>query len=1126
MEITIISKPQQSIGWNYMVINYPFDKAIHQLFEEQVEKTPDAIAIVFENQSLSYATLNQKANQLAHYLQILGVKPEVLVGICVERSLEMVIGLLGILKAGGAYVPLDPDYPAARLVFMLEDAKVPVLLTQSSLKENLPPSQASMVCLDTDWAMISRLSEKNIDSGVKSENLAYVIYTSGSTGKPKGVMITHGSLVNFVAVAIAEYELTPHDRILQFASISFDASAEEIYPCLLCGGNLVLRSNEMLNSVPIFLKNCQALELTVLDLPTAFWHKVTYELAKGKIRLPESLRLVIIGGEEALSASVALWQKWVGTTTPRLVNTYGPTEATVVTTMYTLPNLAENQLQNIPIGRAIYNVQTYVLDKDLQPVPPGVQGELHIGGAALARGYLNHPELTAEKFIPNTFSNDPDARLYKTGDLVRSFPDGNLEFMGRVDHQVKIRGFRVELGEIEVALTQHPDVQESVVVPQKDKFGNLRLVASIVSNIMPERIPFQSVCLIDVDGKRVIVRTENISRGGVHLVGVTEIFTKNKHIHLNIQLLSEHEKRWLNGTVMWVSGSEAGIQFQLTQTEQDLLNQSLELSQQSFVKILERLMTKSLYNYLKNKLPDYMLPHRFRLLNALPMTPNGKIDRRALIENSSVIKYQIPSKDISGEPRTPEEVLLVQIWADLLGFSQISIHDDFFELGGHSLLLSQLSSRIYEAFSFVLPLHCLFESPTVAEIAQVIKQIHQAGGDVAAATTSVIDFNSEAVLDPTIQPPAIPVDSGYLTHPKTILLTGATGFLGTYLLYELLQQTTANVYCLIRSSNAGVGKNKLQRKLESCSLWDDSFNARIIPVIGNLSQPFLGLSKSYFQHLASKIDVIYHNGAMVNSLYPYSQLKATNVLATQEVLKLASKIKTKSVHFISSLSVFSESSGVRRLVRESEIDDIEELEDGYAQSKWVAEKLVMQARDRGLPVSVYRPSRIMGHSQSGVSNLNDLLNLGIKGSIQLGILPPIDDIECNLVPRDYVSSAIIHLSRQSKLLGKTFHLANPNSSRCGDIVNWIRSLGYPIERMSYAQWHAELSSQKQNALYPLLPVFSQDSSEQQSFIEAQFDCQNTIKGLAGTEIVCPPINSKLFALYFSYFWNSGFLEAP
>jgi len=1114
----MVSK-QQPMAWNNMAINYPFDKNIHQLFEEQVEKTPEAIAVVFKNQSLSYATLNQKANQLAYYLQTLGVKPEVLVGICVERSLEMVIGLLGILKAGGAYMPLDPDYPAARLAFMLEDAKVPVLLTQSSLKEKLPPSQASMVCLDTDWAMISRLSDKNLDSGVKSENLAYVIYTSGSTGKPKGVMITHGSLVNFIKTAIVEYELTQHDRILQFSSISFDASAEEIYPCLVCGGRLVLRSNEMLNSVPIFLKKCRALELTVLDLPTAFWHKVTSELAEGKVRLPESLRLVIIGGEQALSASVTLWQKSVGAT-PRLVNTYGPTEATVVTTMYTLPSPAERKWEVLPIGRAIDNVQTYVLDKDLQVVPPGVQGELYIGGAALARGYLNHPELTAENFIPNPF--DPEARIYKTGDLVRSLPDGNIEFMGRVDHQIKIRGFRVELGEIEAALTQHPDVQESVVISQEDKFGHLRLVAYIVSNIIPERIPFQSVCLAEVDGKRVTVRTENISRSGVHLVEVPAIFTKNKQIHLSIQLLSEHEKRWLNGTVMWVSGSEAGIQFQLTQTEQTLLDQSLELSQQSLVKILERIVTKSLYNYLKNKLPDYMLPHRFLLINALPMTPNGKTDRRAL--NHSAIKYQIALKYTSVEPHTPEQAILVEIWTELLDVSQISIHDNFFELGGHSLLLSQLSSQIHDFFSITLPLHCFFESPTVAGIAQVINQIHQAGGDVVAATNIVIDFNREVVLDPTIQPPAIPVDNGYLTYPDSILLTGATGFLGTYLLYELLQQTTANISCLIRSSNAGEGKNQLQRKLESGLLWHDSFNARIIPVIGNLSQPFLGLSKSYFQHLANKIDIIYHNGAMVNSIYPYSQLKATNVLATQEILKLASKIKTKSVHFLSSLSVFSEY-GVRRLVRESEIDDIQALEDSYAQSKWVAEKLIMQARERGLPVSIYRPSRIIGHSQTGVSNLSDLLNLGIKGSIQLGILPPIDDIECNLVPVDYVSRTIIHLSRQNQLLGKTFHLASPHSSRCGDIVNWIRSLGYTLERMSYTQWHAELSRQRQNALYPLLPLFSQENSEKKSFIEPQFDCQNTIEGLAGTNIVCPPINRQLFDTYFSYFWNSGFLEA-
>ncbi len=451
------------------------DLCIHQLFEAQVERTPDAVAVVFEDQQLSYYELNARANQLAHYLQSVGVKPEVLVGLCVERSLEMVVGLLGILKAGGAYLPLDPTYPPQRLACMVEDAQISVLLTQEKLVAELP-EQGARIRLDADWGVISRESQENVVSGVTPENLAYVIYTSGSTGRPKGVMIQHQSLVNFTKTAIATYALTPCDRILQFASISFDAAAEEIYPCLSCGATLVLRTDEMLSSGSRFEKKCRDLALTVLDLPTAYWHELTSDLATAELVLPQSLRLVIIGGEQALGERVITWQKYGGNST--LVNTYGPTETTVVATMY---KLAGDKFSKLPIGRAITNVQTYVLDQCLKPVPIGVAGELYISGVNLARGYLNRPELTAQKFIPHPFSTQLGARLYKTGDLVRYLPDGNIEFLGRTDEQVKCRGFRIEIGEIEAVLSQHPEVKETAIAAREDVPGDKRLVAYVVA---------------------------------------------------------------------------------------------------------------------------------------------------------------------------------------------------------------------------------------------------------------------------------------------------------------------------------------------------------------------------------------------------------------------------------------------------------------------------------------------------------------------------------------------------------------------------------------------------------------------------------------------------------------------
>ncbi|MDP8965656.1 MAG: amino acid adenylation domain-containing protein, partial [Cyanobacteriota bacterium] len=387
--LPLLSEPERHkilVEWNDTQADYPKDKCIHQLFEEQVERTPDAVAVVYEDKQLTYRELNARANQLAHYLQKLGVGAEVLVGIFVERSLEMMVGLLGILKAGGAYVALDPAYPFERLGFMLEDSSVPVLLSQSKLVEKLPPHSARLVNLDKDWEEIVQQSKDN-PSSVTPDNLAYVIYTSGSTGKPKGVLIQHGSLVNYTTAASAEYRISECDRILQFASISFDASAEEIYPCLTSGATLVLRTDSMLDSVGGFLQKCRTWNLTVLSLPTAYWHELTAILSKETLALPPSLRLVIIGGEKALPKRWETWLEYVGQRVS-LVNTYGPTEATVVATICEL-STADLTSTELPIGRPISNLQTYILDRYQQPVPIGVPGELHIGGDGLARGYLN-----------------------------------------------------------------------------------------------------------------------------------------------------------------------------------------------------------------------------------------------------------------------------------------------------------------------------------------------------------------------------------------------------------------------------------------------------------------------------------------------------------------------------------------------------------------------------------------------------------------------------------------------------------------------------------------------------------------------------------------------------------------
>ena len=600
--------------WNGNRIPFP-EACIHTLFEAQVERTPDAIAAEFQGEQFTYRELNRRANQLAHFLRNQGVGPDTLVGICVRRSLEMLVGMLGVLKAGGAYVPLDPAYPADRLAFMIEDAGLSLVLTQERLTSDIPGGRARLFCLDKDWGGIAQQSEENPVLTVGSTNLAYVIYTSGSTGNPKGVMIEHRSVVNFTVTAAAAYEIRPSDRVLQFASLCFDLSVEEIYPALTHGATVVLRTEEMISSAQDFLRYCGEWRITVLDLPTAYWHELTDTLSSEDLKLPERVRLVIIGGEKAAFDRVAAWHKLAGESV-RLVNTYGPTETTVAVTMCDLrPRDDSNGLNTVPIGRPFKNATVYLLDESLGPVPVGVPGELHIGGPGVARGYVNRPELTAEKFVQDPFSGNGDARLYKTGDLVRYRSDGNIEFLGRIDNQIKIRGFRVELEEIEQALRSESGVTDCVVVLREDSDGDKRLIAYVV---------------------------------------------REAHSQLTIG---------------------------------------------------------ELRNHLKTKLPSYMVPASFEVIEALPLLPNGKINRRALPEPQST-RSEVDESFVA--PRTPIEQLLAVEWCEVLKLERIGIHDNFFELGGHSLLAAKVVSRVRSSLEVELGMVDLFQAPTIASLAALL----------------------------------------------------------------------------------------------------------------------------------------------------------------------------------------------------------------------------------------------------------------------------------------------------------------------------------------------------------------------------------------------------------------------
>ena len=471
--LTETERQQMLVEWNDTASDYPRNQCLHQLFEAQVERLPEAVAVVFEGEQVSYWELNRRANQLAHHLQRLGVGPDALVGICVERSLEMVVGLLGILKAGGAYVPLDPTYPAERIAFMMTDARPHVLLTQQRLLADLPEHEAHIICLDTGWSTIAQQSGANPTSAVSSENLAYVIYTSGSTGQPKGVMVSHRAICNHMFWMQARFPLAATDRVLQKTPFSFDASMTEFYAPLLSGAQLIMARPGGQKDSEYLIKTMAEQRVTILQLVPSLLRVL---LEDREIERCRSLRRVFCAGEEL---PLDLQSLFFNHLDADLINLYGPTEASIDVTFW--PCERESVRPGVPIGRPIANTQIYLLDAHLRPVPVGVPGELYIGGAGLARGYLNRPELTSERFIRHPFSGEPAARLYKTGDLARYLPDGPIEFLGRVDQQVKIRGFRIEPGEIETVLELHPAVQQAVVVAREHASGDKRLVAYIVA---------------------------------------------------------------------------------------------------------------------------------------------------------------------------------------------------------------------------------------------------------------------------------------------------------------------------------------------------------------------------------------------------------------------------------------------------------------------------------------------------------------------------------------------------------------------------------------------------------------------------------------------------------------------
>ncbi len=605
--LTPAERRQALVDWNQTAADFPAERCLHELFDAQADRTPDATALVFGGASLTYRELDRRANQLARHLIGLGVGPGSRVGVCLERSLEMVVGVLGAFKAGAAYVPLDPTHPRDRLAFLIEDMRAPVLLTMDRHAADIPSAGAQVLRLDADWPRIAAEDDSRPHTDVTPDDVAVVFYTSGSTGKPKGTLGHGRGYVNLIQYFIKSCAIDAASRAILMTPFTFDASFKNIMAPLTVGGTLIL-ADDFKHDMQVLI-DCIARERATVTFTTPSLLYALIEATRGEsYRSLSTMRALYVGGEPS---DARRFREWVASPNCncRFVHEYGPAECSDAVTTYFPARDELLELDALPIGYPIDNAKVYVLNDALEPQPVGVPGELYIGDLCVTWGYLERPGLTADRFVPNPYA--AGERLYRTGDLVRRLPSGALEFRGRTDNQVKIRGIRIELGEIEAALQRHELVRQTIVVARADGPGDKRIVAYVVSH----------------DGAE-----------------------------LDVDLLRGH---------------------------------------------------------LRNQLPDYMMPAAFVQLDALPISPNGKIDRGALPSPDAVAR----EKPFHG-PRNPLEEVLAGFWADVLGLAQVDIHDDFFDLGGHSLLATQVVSRVRESFRVDLPLRRIFETPTVAELAE------------------------------------------------------------------------------------------------------------------------------------------------------------------------------------------------------------------------------------------------------------------------------------------------------------------------------------------------------------------------------------------------------------------------
>lgn len=908
-------------------------KNVSALFEDQVIKSPDSIAVIFNDKSLTYSELNERANQLARFIQSKGIKPNSIIGIMVNRSLEMVIGILGILKAGAAYLPIDPSYPLERIVYMLDQSHAQLTLTDEDELEIPVDPNCMFVNISLNNQTIYSGEKTNLkkDKNASPEDLAYVLFTSGSTGRPKGVMVPHRALCNLVN-SIARNLNFKNQTIVSITTISFDIFfGDTILP--LTQGMKVIIANEEEQTIPRYLFELVGKHKVEVLQATPSRMKLILSESQGIECLNGLSHLLITG--EAFPPQLLPVLKSV--TQAEIFNLYGPTETTVWSTMTNV-----TRSEKITIGKPIANTQIYILDDHFSPVSLNSVGEIYIAGDGVSLGYLHNPELTHERFLPDPFR--PGQIMYRTGDLGRWLQNGEIECLGRNDNQVKIRGLRIEVEEIEACLLKHKAVKEAVVAVKEDKIGKKHLIAY------------------------------------------------------------------------------------LTQEGKDRPSQ------------------EDLKSHILKSLPNYMVPAWFSWLEAIPLTPNGKIDRRSLPEPNEVDFKQF--EHAYSAPANETEGKLAKLWAEALELERVGIDDNLFLLGGDSLTILEIMSGAL-AYEWKLTAQDFYECPTIRQLSSKIE------GKIQEENKEKDNFIFSKVkpLEIVIKP----------MNTGNVLLTGATGFLGIHLLYELLVQTDIDIYCLVRGDQAKLRLDELLNFYFPAL--SEALKNRIFVVRGDISLNQFGLSNELYEDLGQKVKTIIHCGALVKHYGNYNEFEKINVLGTQEVINFCLKFNTKLNH-ISTISISGDF--LADQTKNNTVFSEEDFYIGqdykanvYIRSKFEAENLIFKAETKGLEATIFRVGIVTGRYLDGKFQHNIEQNAfyrKIKSLASLRVIPEsFLDQSIEFTPVDFCARGILNIIKVNQTTGLVFHMFNHQKIRAIELINFLRELNIPVQTMTNIDFDAYIA---------------------------------------------------------------------